>query len=232
MLTPEEKERIVERIRFEEQLRKELADSGRSAPSKWNSKIRLLLVGSLMTGVLVPCFQFFQSKLEWHRQNAFEHTQFRLTTARDCLREFAAVQAYAPEILDRVRVLGETMPVQPDEAEQLLQDYVQLRAKLGQQSAKVMSLIMYFDEAEAIRTAYQHQVALLSNMLNEARTLFGSACRASTADNRMNDLQEQITKVTILIEADTDKVNQLYTEIINAMRTEIGRLEDERSRFL
>jgi len=48
----------------------------------------------------------------------------------------------------------------------------------------------------------------------------------------MNDLQEQITKVTTLIEADTDKVNQLYTEIINAMRTEIGRLEDERSRFL
>jgi len=232
MLTPEEKERIVERIEFEEQLRKKLAGSDSPPPSKWNSKIRLLLVGSLITGVLVPCFQFFQSKLEWHRQNAFEHTQFRLTTARDCLREFAAVQAYAPQLLDRVRVLGETMPVQPAEAERLLEDYVQLRAKLGQQSANVLALIMYFDEAEAIRSKCQDQVALVSNMLNEARTLFATACRAGAADNTMSDLREQIAKVTALIEADTDKVNQLYTDIINAMRTEIGRLEDERSRFL
>jgi hypothetical protein len=81
MLTPDEKERIIERVKFEENIRGELGDTDKRPSSWWNSKIALLLVGSLITGVLVPWFQFIQNRLEWHRQNSFEYTQFRLTTA-------------------------------------------------------------------------------------------------------------------------------------------------------
>jgi len=232
MLTPEEKERIIESVKFEKKIRRDLRDTDNGSSSWWNSKIFLLVVGSLITGGLVPWFQFFQSRLEWHRHNAFEHTQFRLTTARDCLREFVSLQVFLPEALERVQLLKETLPVEGVDAAQLMEEFVELRARLSQQNVKVLSLIMHFDKGEAIRSDYQDHVALTSVSLNKVGELVSAIYRASKADANTTDLQEHIAKVTKEIEGDMQKLNRLYTQIINAMKTEIGRLEDERSQFL
>lgn len=232
MLTPDEKERIIERVKFEEKIRGELGDTDKRPSSWWNSKIALLLVGSLITGILVPWFQFIQNRLEWHRQNSFEYTQFRLTTARDCLREFVSLQVYLPEALERMQLLKETLPVESVDAAQLMEEFVELRVRLSQQNAKVLSLIMHFDKAEAIRSDYQDHVALTSVSLNKVGGLVSAVYRASKSDANTTDLQEHIAKVTKEIVGDMQKFNRLYTQIINAMKTEIGRLEDERSQFL
>jgi hypothetical protein len=232
MLTPEEKERIIERVKFEEKIRGELGHPDKQPSSRWNSKIALLLIGSLITGVLVPWFQFIQNRLAWRRQNAFEHTQFRLKTARDCLNEFVILQVYLIEVLERGRLLKETVPVESAEAAQLMEEFVGLRVKLSQQSARVLSLIMYFDKAEKIRSYYQDHMVLTSVNLNKVSGLISDVCRASESEAKTTDLQKRIAEVLKEIEGDMDEFQRLYTEIINAMRTEIGRLEDERLPFL
>lgn len=232
MLPPDEKEHIIERVKFEENIRSELGHRNKRPSAWWNSKIALLLIGSLITGILVPWFQFIQNRLEWRRQNAFEHTQFRLETARDCLKEFVSLQVSIGEVLTYPQSLTETIRIESDQAEQLMKKFEQLRVRLSEQSARVLPLIMYFDEAETIRSDYQKHAALISVYLDKVSRLIYKVNTVTTTGASTTDSQKDIQEFSKGLEEDMHEFERLYTNIFNAIRTEIGRLENERLRFL
>ncbi|MEK6410422.1 MAG: hypothetical protein AABN34_26160 [Acidobacteriota bacterium] len=90
MLSDEEKNRIIEKIQLEEELRKTLSKkepSGRSLINtiweKAGSGLGLLLIGAVVTGILVPIFQHRQKTLEWERQIRYETVKYNLDMRRD-----------------------------------------------------------------------------------------------------------------------------------------------------
>jgi len=56
-----------------------------------------VLIGSLVTGLLVPVFQYTQQTFSWRRQNHYDNSKYRLPMMRDCLREFVSLSAYSGE---------------------------------------------------------------------------------------------------------------------------------------
>ena len=67
---------VAVRLEIERQVREQLRNSeNRGAAqnkSRWawlDSKLALLIIGAVISGVLVPRFQFTQEKIDWQRQN-------------------------------------------------------------------------------------------------------------------------------------------------------------------
>jgi len=232
MLTQDEKEHIIERVKFEEKIRCEFGHEVKRPISWWNSKIALLLIGSLITGVLVPWFQFIQNRLEWRQQNAFEHTQFRLENARNCLREFVILQVSIEQILGYPHSQRETIQIETNQAGQLIINFVELKKELLEQSARVLPLFMYFNEAETIHSDYQNYVTLMSVYLNKVSQLINSISTTTRTDTQTANNQNDINKFNDELKEDIQEFERLYEKIFNAIRTEIGRLENERLRFL
>src|SRR6185295_1522004 len=102
MLTDEEKNKIIERVQFEAQIRKDIQaasrDDDKPTKARWlDSKMALLLIGSVLSGVLVPLFQYTQETIKWKRQNRYENVKYRLGMMRDGMKEFVFVHAFNAE---------------------------------------------------------------------------------------------------------------------------------------
>ena len=94
MLSKEEKDKIIEKAKFENDIKKSLDFEQKQRKFSWlNSKLSLLLIGAVITGVLVPWFQYTQKSIEWKRQNRYDSISYRLDMMRDCVKEFVYLQA-------------------------------------------------------------------------------------------------------------------------------------------
>ncbi len=82
MLTQEEKLHIIEKAEFELETKKSLSERKVKKSSWLNRKISLLLISALITGVLVPWFQFTQKTIEW--KMLIIHTGFQTITDSSC----------------------------------------------------------------------------------------------------------------------------------------------------
>ena len=86
MNTEEIRDEIVTKLAIEREVREQLAkqQAEQNAPprkSRWawlESKLGLLVIGAIFSGVLVPVFQYTQERVKWHQQNRYN--------ARSCCR--------------------------------------------------------------------------------------------------------------------------------------------------
>jgi len=98
MLSDEEKQQIIEKLAFEKEVRGSLqkTDNGTSPPGSFawlESKLGLLLIGALLSGVLIPTFQCTQETFKWTRQNFYDNIKFQLSIIREGLKEFILIHA-------------------------------------------------------------------------------------------------------------------------------------------
>jgi len=167
VLSEEEKAHIVEKIKFEAEVRKSLQKPCKSGKAfSWlNSKIGLLLVGSLITGLLVPWFQFTQKTIEWKRQNQFDRVNYKLDMMRDCLKNFVLLQAYRAEAYERLQPFVVKAILTASDYADFKKQFITLQNKYFSQNAKVTSLIIAFtamdkgnEASERLRQLFQDYI--------------------------------------------------------------------------
>ena len=154
MLSEEEKKHITEKVLFEKEVGQQFTRSF------WfnllDSKIALLLIGALITGLLVPTIQRHQEAREWNRQNRWAKINFQLEKMRECLRELTYLHAYAGEAYGIVESFLETDSLKHGDYEEFEQQYLDLQKRRFRQNASVRSLFIYFPNPTDLDNSFKH----------------------------------------------------------------------------
>lgn len=224
MLSEEEKTRIIEKVRFENEIRKELTTPDEPKKASWlNSKLSLLLIGSLITGILVPWFQYTHKTIEWKRQNEFENINFRLEMMRECLKEFVYLSVYTAEAYERIKPFMDMVSLTPNDYMKFEDQYIDLQNRRFRQSAKVTSSIIYFKDANIIKRLFRDYVNNANDHLRDLILFVQNKNKGASIKN--------LNKLRTKIENYTTQLNSSYIRVISKMKQEIGRLEDESESF-
>ena len=242
MLPEEEKSNIMEKVKFELEIKKSLSTPEEDKNSSWiNSKIGLLLIGSLITGILVPWFQFTQKTIEWKRQNRFDSVNYKLEMMRDCVRNFVILQAYRAEAYERVQPYLLKASLTKDDYNVFKNQYIELQNKNFAQNAKVTSLIVAFtamnksqDERRAslgvLFENYIHNSTLYMRDID--RSIQNKYCKSNAedcADANANDLPVEDAKQKI--DQYMAELNKGYSRLVSLMANVIREEEKENERF-
>ncbi|MCK5200480.1 MAG: hypothetical protein KAR21_19125 [Spirochaetales bacterium] len=220
MLSEEEKRCIIEKVQFENSMRKELTTPDKPKKLSWlNSKLSLLLIGALITGILVPWFQYTYKTIEWKRQNEFENINFRLGMMRESLKEFVYLTVYTAEAYERIKPFMDTVSLTPNDYEKFEEHFINLQNRRFRQNAKVTSLIIYFEDSIIMKRLFRDYVNNASDHLSDLRRFVQSKNKDSN--------KEILEKLRIKIENYSTELNRLYIRVISKMKDEIGRVEDE-----
>lgn len=211
--------------------------SSQTAPSKWsswlNSKIFLLLFGSLITGILVPWFQYTQKTIEWKRQNQFDNFSFRLGMMRDCLKEFVYLSTFPAEAYQRAEPFLEKEDLISKDYQEFERQYIDLQNRGFRQRAKVTSLLISFEDTNTMRKLFIDYVMNSSEYLRGLKSFVDTRhcivnqenCgRAELNDGGVSTLKGRLDNDVMLL-------NESYERVIAKMKQEIGRAEDESERF-
>lgn len=239
-LTSEEKNQIIERLRFESDLRKEL--QGEQEPKKrsrfaWvESKIGILLVGALVSGILVPVFQYTQEKIKWKRQNRYENVKYRVGMMRDALKEFVFVHEFIAQAYEQARPLVENPVITQKDIDDYNQQQFALQSKRFQQNAKFASLVIYFPATKQgnLRQTYNDYLADVQAFMGQLKMAVGirsellkkqSASSSEQLRNQFQHIQEQL-------DSSINKLNEKYEAVLQLMKVQIGESENESENYM
>ena len=235
MLSEEDKEKIVEKVRFEKSIREKLNSEDKPKRFFWlNSKLFLLLVGALMTGILVPRFQQVQKELEWKRQNQFENINFRLGKMRDCLTGFVHLSTYMSEAYEIVKPLMDKDSITDDEHLKFEQKYLDLQNRRFQKNAQVRSLVIYFIERNTVERLVKDYVNYSSYYMRELKRFIEiQSCLSGEKPCEQGNTSKQIrNKLKSGLEMNMmQSMDVRHTRCIGKIMEEIERVEDESKEF-
>ena len=235
MNTEEVKNEILVKLEIEREVRAQLGrqQTDQSAPtprSPWawlESKIGLLLIGAVISGVLVPTFQFTQEEIKWHRQNRYDSLERQLGSLRESLKQFIAVQALSAELYDLgLAVLDKPSARVDTQLEQWRKDFRALQARRIQQNAAFAATLFYFpaESQQPIRAAWndlmrpsQQLQTLVGDLLEESRTGEGKKATAN--------------EVALQLDTSLAEVNQAYERLLAMLRQQLLEVERESSKF-
>lgn len=235
MLSEEEKAHIIEKVQFENAIKKELSDSAKPKKYGWiESKIVLLLIGALITGILVPTFQYTQKLWEWKRQNQFANLTFSLTMMRDCLREFNYLSAFAPEAYERIKPALKGKQLTSKEYDDLEHEYVDLQNRRFTQNAKVISLMVHFKDTKDFQNLFEDEYSIAFNLYMRDIDEFIRISRSvtlQTPNNLDNKVAERLDKLKDQLNSKLMELKASHQKVVYKMKEEIGRVEDEGRKF-
>ena len=223
-MTDEERSAILERLRTEQDLRKELAkpeSEAASGSSWWQSKLGLLVIGSAISSLLLPWLQYTQKTFEWKRQNQFENTKYRLERMRECLTEFTVLWAFHGEAYERSRAVLLKPSITENDRQTFRDQFVDLQNRRFRQNAKVVSLTIHFHDSAALRQRFQEFLTLSHQYVRALET----AVRAAGSGGP--DAAAQLNDTDTLLQS----LDSLYSAIVANMKEQIGRAEDESEHF-
>ena len=218
MLTDDEKARLVERVQFEQEVKKTLEPSKGSSP--WGfleSKLGLVVVGFLLTGVLVPGLQSLQESIKWQRQNRYENMKYRLGLMRQCMAEFVLLSAFTSEAyLKAEPLLGRTTPLDSKEQAQYLAQRIELQNRRFQQNAKVSALFVHFKAKDDLDRDFNAYLKVVSQYM--------AALDAAVQRLPGTDLQN--------LDVLTLALNEGYAGVLSRIRSELSEVEHESQSFM
>lgn len=236
MIPEEEKNRIIERIQLEEELRRTLSkeehSSGRSLIGaiweKAGSGLGLLLIGAVVTGVLVPIFQDRQKTLEWERQIRYENVKFNLDMRRECLKEFMLVGTFLSEAIELVEPYKDDQRIPEKEFEQLQQRIVAIQSDRFKQNAKAISMLVYFSNYEEASKLFDAYTSATSAYLNNNITRF--VFLKHSLPNKANSVNPGDMKEVMDLRNEIDNTSELTQKfglVLNYMLQDIRTKEEE-----
>ena len=217
VLPAEEKERLIDRVTFEAEIRKELAPPAEPKARWWESRLGLLLIGSALSGVLVPFFQYTQETVKWRRQNRYDNAKFRLTMMRDCLREFVTLSALTAEAHELTRL--ETGKA---DRERFREGYRDLQKRRFLQNARVAAMIVHFRNRESIARQFNDYLVTVEQYLAGVRAAMDAKQPADPGGSKEPNSLDPLIEST----------NGAYERVIQHLKQEIGRAEDEGEGFM
>lgn len=222
-MTNEEKDRITERVRFENELRATLAPPRKETKSGlWgvlNSSLGILLATSLMTSFLVPQFQRKQHDLDWQRQIRAENMKFRLGMMRECLTEFTLADSLTAEAYERSRPLAVSPVISPALYGEFTSRFTDIQNRRFEKNARVSALLVHFPNRKDIANAIgEHEIRSSEYMRaleRFVRDRYQSGAPGGLAPDKLAE-EENATRDVTTINATYDAAIQKMTEEIHS----------------
>jgi len=234
MLSDEEKTHIVEKVQFENDIRKKLSQGEKiSWKTLLNHKISLLIIGFLLTGVLGTWFQHRQKESEWKARNRYDNINFRLGMMRDCLKEFTYLSSYVSEAEERLERFMELATLPDKDYEEFTQNYVELQNRRFRQNAKLSSLVIYFRD-DNLLTSFDVYLKKFTDYFTDLKSIAKikhctsnkDACKPTVTDRELLDNYD------LVVQSHKMKLNSSYLLVSLKMKYHIRRIEDERQKWL
>ncbi len=230
---------ILVRIEIEQQVREQLRDiKDQGVPPKkshwaWlDSKMALLVIGAVISGVLVPTFQFTQQKFNWHRQNRYDSLDRQLGNMRESLKQFIAVQGLSAELFD----LG--LEIIDIDSAVLLQArlnewhkmFRSIRARRVQQNAAFAATVFYFPtrSRETIREAWNNLLLPAQKLDTLVDDLLSISAQGSDGK-----IPQKLTSNETAVQLDVNfsEANQAYKLVLAMLRQQLQEVEHESTKF-
>ena len=227
MLTDDEKKHIVEKVKFESEVKQQA--TGFSWFTLLNSKLALLFVGAILTGILVPSFQHLQEKREWRRRTLWANTEFRLEKMRACLREVTYLHAYGGEAYEMVEPFLETNSLDHDDYEAFEQQFLDLQKRRFRQNATVQSIIIYYSNASDLDKLFKAYKQTFHRLMSAMKTyMMVKNCRSNpTKCSRPEGHKADLNSIKMQIrEKIPEQLVRDYESIISKMKKDIKATED------
>lgn len=234
MLSEEEKKHIIEKVQFENEIRQKLSIPSKPKRFSWlNNRISLLLIGSVITGILVPLFQYTQKTIEWKRQNQFANINYRLGMMRDCLKEFVYLSAYIAEAYERVTPFMNKAQLTPKLYAEFEQGYIEMQNARFRQNAKVTSLMIYFQDTIILKQLFRDYIKETSDYLRDLKRFVRIQYCISNPEQctQKNANKKELNILRSKMDSFMAILNESYSKVIAKMKEDIGRFEDENENF-
>ncbi len=230
---------VAVRLEIERQVQEQLRnleDRGAARKkSRWawlDSKLTLLIIGAVISGVLVPRFQFTQEKINWKRQNRYNTLERQLGSIRDSLKQFIAVQGISSELYDLGLELIDidSATLRQSRLEEWIKDFRALRARRVQQNAAFAATVFYFPAGsrDSIRSSWndlllpaQKLETLVGDLLNEA---------AGGTDVKVRNKMSP-NETAVQLDVGLSEVNQAYERVLKILRKQLQEVENESAKF-
>ena len=227
MVTDDEKKHIVEKVEFENEVKQQA--TGFSWFTLLNSKLALLFVGAILTGILVPSFQHLQEKREWRRRTLWANTNFQLEKMRECLREVTYLHAYGGEAYEIIEPLFAADSLGHDDYEAFEQQFLDLQKRRFRQNATVQSLIVYYSNASDLDKLFKAYKQTFHRLMSAMKTyMMVKNCRSTpTKCSRSEGHKVDLNNIKMQIrEKIPEQLVRDYESIISKMKKDIKATED------
>lgn len=203
MITDEDRALILERLRAETSIRKQLAQEEPDDPprrSSWvESKLGLLVIGALLTGVLIPLFQATQETLKWTRQNRYDNLKYRLDSVRSAMKELTLTHAFVAEAFERARLVRMDAPVSAQALKQYRLQILDMHNRRFQQNARFVGSLDLLDDTdrEGIQLTFNEYVSAVQQFNNVTEELVSLSSandkKALTLQNAQVSLSKDVS---------------------------------------
>lgn len=240
MLTQKEKDKIIEKVEFENDVKKSLYSKPEPKRFAWlNSKLALLIIGAVISGILVPWFQYTQKSIEWKRQNRYDSISYRLDMMRDCVKEFVYLQAIRAEGYERVQPFMVKTILDKNDYESFKKQFIELQNRHFSQNSKVTSLLISFTsmnrnlmEAQNLNELFaknvRYSTLYMRNIDDYVKLKYCTTnpdqCKQPNEKKNIDEMENSINETMLAL-------NRSYNEIISLMQNEIRRSENENDKF-
>jgi hypothetical protein len=207
-----------------------------SSQSRWyESKIGLLLIGSVLSGILVPLFQYTQETIKWKRQNRYENVKYQLGMMRDGMKEFVMIHAFNAEAYERIRPFAENTTVNAKDFETYASQHLDMQNRRFQQNARFAAFLIYFPENGRgnLRETYNDYLGAVQDYMGNLEKLV--QVRSGLVDSKIADksgLQREFQQLQDKIDSGLVLINQKYEEVLQMMKQQIGGKEDESESYM
>src|SRR5262249_40272526 len=235
VLDEQEKLRILERVGFERDLKKSLDDKPEGS-KRWawlESKLGLLVVGALITGIFVPWFQRRQENDRWRLQNRYDDQKYTIPPMRDVRKDCTGLSAFPAKAYELTRPFIEASDGTEADPKDFATKFAILQSARFEKNAAVAGSLFYFPSADALRRTFNDYLGTVSTYMRKLE----EAVSARAPPDRCADepCRTRETSRLTALGADLDRfapqLDDSYESVVRALRADIGRMEDDRKQF-
>lgn len=168
MLSEEEKQEIIDKVRFEQEIKQSLESDKKSSKTliekvleSLNGGFALLVAGSIVSVLIVPKLQYNQQENEWKRQVKTDYVKFKLGMMRDCYQSFNDTESYFSQAVEAGKQIDSPDKISDLEHKEFKTGMAHIIQGSVQSSAKALSLTISFPDRTNTRQAildYDDQV--------------------------------------------------------------------------
>lgn len=161
MISEEDKTQIRERLELESLIRRGLAEEEAYAQKTFwavfESKLGLLIIASLISGILIPLFQYTQESIKWSRQNRYDNLLYRLKMVRNSMNEMTLVHTFNAETYERSHLLLFDETTDSKNIAEHKKKIVEMNHRRFRQNAKFDAALIHFPDKKRkeINNAFQ-----------------------------------------------------------------------------
>lgn len=231
-MTPgEEIEAITNRIRTEIQIRKKLDEE--EFPNKGimqllQSKIGLLVLGAIITGVLVPIFQASQETIKWARQNRYDNLKFKTDAIRHSIRELSNTHSYIAESSVRLKSIITNSSNKNEYLTTVSREFTETQSRRLHQNAVFIGTLSFIrdGEREIIRELFNEYLSAIEQYNSISLTLI----KQSHVKTK-NTLVDEITKLEEAKNSLETEIKFNYERIMKVLKTYLHEMEVQNEKY-